>query len=94
VIIVGFIVSFITMTNPPADPMTDEALLARLENKAARIVAWLQEHGDEDTAKAERYREEANLYLDAAQRIRQLSGKISNRPTTWIWQVLYVARRS
>ena len=58
--------------------MTDEALLARLENKSARILAWIREHGDEDTAKTERYREEADLYLDAAQRIRQLRGKISN----------------
>lgn len=56
--------------------MTDEELLAKLENKAARIMAWIQEHGDEDTAKAERYREEANLYLDAAQRIRQLNGAL------------------
>jgi hypothetical protein len=56
--------------------MTDEELLTKLENKAARIMAWIQEHGDEDTAKAERYREEANLYLDAAQRIRQLNGAL------------------
>jgi hypothetical protein len=56
--------------------MTDEELLAKLENKAARIMAWIQEHGAEDNAKAERYRDEANLYLDAAQRIRQLNGAL------------------
>lgn len=60
----------------PSDPnravgRTDD-LLIRLEGKAARIYAWFDEHDGSDTAKAERYRVEADLYIEAAQRIRQL----------------------
>lgn len=51
----------------------DKDLLFRLESKAARIYAWIEEHGASDTAKSERYRVEADLYVEAAHRIRQLA---------------------
>ncbi len=60
------------MFEPVSVSKLDDGLLPRLERKAARIYAWIEEHGACDAAKAERYRVEANLYVEAAQRIRQL----------------------
>lgn len=70
------------MLEPTSVSDADDRLLPRLERKAARIYSWIEEHGAGDTAKAERYRVEADLYVEAAKRIRQLEGALLKNRTS------------